>query len=149
MQRGFTLLETLLTLAIITIGIAIATAWTMGTLDRGEHLSTVESMVSIMRSQQIAARADKNNSKHGIALFSDSYIVFEGDSLATASSSQNFSLHSDQQIDSIALNGSGTEVIFEKHSGETNTNGSFNITQTSISESYTITISPLGLVDWQ
>jgi len=151
MKPGFTLFEILITVVIMTIGIGLATAWTIRTLERSELLSSTESVVSILRQQQVAARINRNNSRHGLALSSDSYTMFEGDALGSAApeSIQTFGMSPGLTLQNISLGGSGSEVVFERHDGSTANSGTFELVHPSSGESYTILVSELGLIDWQ
>lgn len=149
-MRGFTLPEVIITVTILAVTITTVMAWTLASLDRAELQTTAESIVGVTRSTQALAMSSRNNAAHGILLENDRYTTFIGDTYASSivSSRQSFILPSGFQLSNITLNGGGDELVFQKASGETATSGSFDLTHDQITDNFTITITPLGLIDW-
>lgn len=148
---GFTLLEVVLTVGLILLSVSLVTAWTVRTLDRTELQTTTESLVGLLRELQIAARQRYGDTHYGLRLESEQYIRFQGDSFDTSppESRLAFTLPSSLQIGNQALNGGVTDVLFLKGKGTTDTYGSFQMVHLASSDAFLISISPLGLIDWQ
>lgn len=149
--KGFTLIEVIMVVTLLASTIGLVTAWTLTSLKRAELQSTTEVIVGILRKQQTSAMSSKGNLDHGIRLESDQYTIFAGPDYATSSanSRQTFSMPNQLTISNITLAGGGSDLIFNKASGETAQDGTLSITHTSLSESMTISVNTLGLIDWQ
>ena len=149
--RAFTFLEVILTVTIMAILITTVTAWTVDTLQRTELQTSTEALVAEIRSLQTAAQKNYRNNNHGILLESDQFTTYTGIDYDASEieDRQVTNLANTLEISTITLNGGGSEVVFMKGSGETNTSGSFQIVKSNSGDSTTISISEIGLIDWQ
>ena len=149
--KGFTLIEIVMVVTLLGLSIGLVMSWTMSSLDRAELQSSTESVISIIRKQQTAAMNSRNNLPHGIRFESNQFTSFEGVDYASSSpiTRQVFSLPSNIHITDISLVSGLNDMTFHKASGETGESGSLTITHDKTSETFTITVNPHGLSDWQ
>jgi len=102
-----------------------------------------DGILSILRSAQNQATFGKNNSDFGIKILSSSYILFEGSSYASRTTSKDASFNI-----STGVTTTGTdEIVFTNFTGIPNATGS--ITITSGNETKIIDINAQGHVQYQ
>jgi Tfp pilus assembly protein FimT len=142
--KAFTLLE-----VIVIIGAFLAL--TLIFLPIGiEQLQTnkidivVKDIKSLIYNQSQKAFAFKESKSYGMAFFTDHYIVFSGDTLATADSQSRIDLSREISITNISFNDAGNELRFEKGGFRPHTYGSFQITTGDAT--YKLTINSEGLL---
>lgn len=142
---GFTLLEIVIVIALISFISMIAVPFGVREIQRANASSTAIDLSSIIFLTQQNAYAGLNNTSHGVAFYNNRYILFEGDSLASASNQETVFFQNDAQIDLITLSGGGNELIFSKGSIRPQKTGTIRITEES--SSYQISINTEGFVD--
>lgn len=122
-QKAFTLLEILLTMALISVLFALSMP-IMQTFQFRNEVQTATSIVAqSLRSAQLLARAGKNDSAWGVRLGSGLVTVFRGTSYASRDNSFDLKY---QVSNKIAFSGI-TETYFNKLTGTPNTSGSITI----------------------
>lgn len=148
--RAFTLIEILVTVGILAISITAVSSWTISMLSRSEFQTTAETVVSMLRKLEIAAQSGISGTPHGIKLESHHVHSFEGLRFDDSNplTRTDLRLASPLVVQNILLRGGGSEVIFAFATGETVQDGFFQVANSETNESATITISPLGLIDW-
>lgn len=148
-QKGFTLLEILITLAIVVILSAIIIVPFSNF--RASKLLEVTSneVVSLL----VQARADtissKNASQYGVHFEASRVVLFAGDTFVDGNPG-NFELSIDPvlQISNITLAGSGSDVIFERITGSTAQPGTVMLgVVADASQFKIITIDPAGVAE--
>jgi prepilin-type N-terminal cleavage/methylation domain-containing protein len=147
-SAGFTLLETLIALVIFSALLLIAVShWSL--LTKSQALSKDRlGAISMFEQARAMAVASKSNSGYGVNISSTTVTIFKG-SVYNPSDSDNmfYNLNSLVQVYSISLAGGGSNVLFERLSGNTSQSG--NIRISSISDptsSTTVTIFTSGVV---
>ena len=78
-------------------------------------------------SMQQSAYSRKNNKSYGVAFFTNKYTIFAGTSLSTAEFSRE-TVFSGVRLQTIALNNSATEIVFDAGSFKPNVSGYLNLT---------------------
>lgn len=147
--KAFTLIEVLLTIVIISLSMGLVISWTGSILNSASLQTTAEELVSVLRNQQSSAANARENSSHGVEFAADRYTTFEGEN-ADSSPSTHFVKTMAQNLSlAYTLTGGGDEIIFKKGTGETDQYGSVTLTHSKVDDPITISISPLGLIDWQ
>lgn len=141
-QRGFTLVEMLLSVGIIAIltGLSVpvyATFAARNDLDLN-HQSTAQAL----RRAQTYARAVEGDSQWGVSIQSNQTVLFKGASYATR----------DAGFDETTSFGPGVtsttgEIVFAKLSGAPSTTGGVTLTQTSTNDTRTVNLNAKGMVE--
>ena len=145
-QKGFTLIELLVVLAIIAVLITIALA-NFGTFGRQVDLdTTTQRVLSTLRLARNQTLASEGESQYGVHFEQAKYVLFKGDDYATSTDKKEYLLTS-TEIYQINLTGGGSDVVFERVRGNTNSSG--NIKVRLISEqtrSQTVLVNASGQV---
>ena len=147
-KKGVTAVELLVVLIVLSIVFSIALKPFSKFKDNQSLNSNVVQIVSLLNDARSATVSSKESSQYGVHFESGRAVYFKGNSFSEPSSyNREIILDSSLQISTISLNGSGSDVVFEQLTGETNNYGSvvfeakssttskktINITQTGIS----------------
>ena len=148
-RKAFTLIEIMIVVGLMAILFMMPILYTQASQVRFDFNTQVMTLVSYLRLAHSDAVSGRDNKKHGIHLASDSYTVFSGDTF-NPSDGGNFIIELPPTIEirNIALNGSGSDILFGGPNGETVTYGSFELYSEQISKSLTITISQIGTINY-
>jgi prepilin-type N-terminal cleavage/methylation domain-containing protein len=154
-QRGFTLVELLVVMAILIIVFAGSTYYFDGVFRKVslsqsliKNASTVKTTLEEARSYTVSA---KSGSVYGVHFDSNQIVLYKGSiySVGAAGNSVRV-LDNSVTISSINLNGGGSDVLFQKISGETDKYGSVTLRLvTDTSKTKVITIGKAGLISSQ
>lgn len=147
---GFTVIEIMLVIIVFSILLGLATLYSQTSQLRNDVNSQAQMLASYMRLAQSNAGSGKNNEGSGIHFEANAYTLFNGNSYSNGNA-ENFiiELPSTIQIENIALNGNGNDLIFQPPNGETTTYGTINLTAPQIQKTLTITIYSLGNVSYK
>jgi len=148
MKKGFTLLELLITIAILSI-ISALTLWHWSGYKGREALSKDKmGIMAFMEEARSLSVASKNNSEFGVHIASSTITLFEGSSYsAGAPENINYSMNSAVEIYSINLSNGGEDIVFNRLSGENSDFGNIILRLYNDSNaSTTITILKSGVV---
>jgi type II secretory pathway pseudopilin PulG len=135
-QVGFSIIETLLVLAILAMIILISFASFPGfnsrqALDKDTYL--VKATIEQARSLTLAG---KNDSAYGVHFSSSSATVFPAPTYSAGNSANEVSnLMSKVQISAITLTGGGSDIIFERLTGNTTQDGTIKLSLRSDAQS--------------
>jgi prepilin-type N-terminal cleavage/methylation domain-containing protein len=142
-QRGFTLIEMLLSVSIIAMLVGLSVPVYASFVGRNDLDVTRQGIVESLRRAQVYARAVEGDSTWGVAIVSGKAVVFKGASYAARDTAfdENIIINS-----TITPSGLG-EVVFAKLSGAPSTSGTATLTQTTNNESRTVTINAKGMVE--
>lgn len=149
MRRGFTLIEILLVLVILSI-IGGLTFTYFSRLNASKALESSASLVaSVLDQARSLTLNSKNASVYGVHLAEDSVTLFTGAVYDSGSLSNVVSnTHHLVGIRAITLAGGGDEVVFSRLSGETANSGSLEVFLESDPDNYrVINIASSGIVD--
>ncbi len=119
MSRGYTIIELLIVMGLFAVFFSFASLNLLSVRSRTSLGTTVDVLVSDLRTQQIKSMAGDTggvglNVNYGIYLSSNSYILFKG--TYTSGDPANFTVNLDEATLSTTF--SGTQIIFNKGSGE-------------------------------
>ncbi len=147
--KGFTIIELVLVLTILGATFGFSVFAYQNSQVRADVNAEVSGLVAQLRLAQSNAASGQNNTSHGIHFETDSYTAFSGISYNPADTN-NFivPLPSQVTIANISLNGNGSEVIFTTPDGTTTTYGTLDMTSTAIGKTVTITINPIGTINY-
>ena len=143
-QSGFTLLELLLSVAIIGVLAGISMPLYMTFNQRNALNSSAEDVVAALRRAQTYARGVEEDSQWGVKIASGTATLFKGSSYASRE------ISFDEPINipaNITVSGALTEVIFSKLVGAPATTGSVTLTSNT-NETRTVTLNAKGMVSY-
>ncbi len=146
-QSGFTAIEILV---VVIIGVLIATTF-IGSLSNFLTAqvvrNTTEDVLGLIQEARTKTIASENSSQYGIHFQSDKAVLFVG-STYTAGASTNKEIVFDTRVyaSSISLQGGGSDLLFNRLTGDTGTYGTIVIRLVSSTTGQkTITISQTGV----
>lgn len=148
-SSGFTLLETLMVLAVAAIIITIV-ALSFGGLNASQALDkSVRNVISVLDEARNKTLSSSDDSRYGVRLESGQVILFRGSSYVSTDPDNEVSkLHSLVGIRNVSLSGGGTSVVFDRLTGATSQSGTFEIYLREASTTYrTISIARTGVVE--
>ena len=140
-KRAFTLVELLLSMAIIAIVGAASFSVGGSFLVRNHLRNKTQELVASLYSAQINAQEGKNDSQWGVYVSSQEIILFSGDSYLSRNTAFDESFHVPGSITS-----SGGEVLFSQFWGEPSGTLSFTLTSNA-GDTKTISINQLGSIN--
>mgnify|MGYP001584073110 CR=1 FL=1 len=148
-EKGFTVMELMLVITLVSISIGLAISYYSGSQIRADINSQTANIVHYLRLAQSSAVAGLGNSDYGLHFEDSSYTTFKGSSYNPVSET-NFQIQipPTMTINNILLNGGGGDVIFTRPNGETNTFGTLTLSSAEINKSFTITITPTGTINY-
>ena len=143
MDRGFTLVEVLLSVAILTLLMGISLPVYETFVRRNDLDISTQNIVSSLRRASTNARAVNGDSTWGVRIQSSGLTLYKGTSYVTrdATYDETTSIPS-----TIALSGI-SEVTFAKLSGAPTTTGAITLTSTT-NDTRTMTVNAKGTVDY-
>ena len=137
MQKGFTLVEILITLAILTFVVSLATVVDLNSFKTDTAQSERDKIVSILEKARSRAMANFYDSSHGVCYDSGNYIIFKGET-CDPSSIETIPASTDITINF-------PTVVFTRLTGDTT---SANISLTNDNKSLNIEINNEGTINW-
>ena len=150
-RRGFTLVELLVSIAILAL-LATLTYETFQKTNLSKALDTdALNVLSTLREARSLTLASKNASPWGVHLASSSVTLFQGTTYnAGGATNVVTNLSSQVNVSSITLSGGGSDVVFQRLSGEATESGNTTLSLlASSSVKRTITIYKTGVVEMQ
>lgn len=127
-HRGISLLEILVAISIITLMSALVYVpfndfRAQKTLD-----ASVEKILAAFSQAHLDTISSKNNYQYGVHIAAGEVVYFVGPTYATGTATNLvFTLHPAIEIFDISLNGGGSDVLYQRLSGATNQNGTFQL----------------------
>lgn len=144
--KAFSLIEITVVVGIFFFIAILALPMAINQIETTKASTAMKELKSAIFLVEQNAFTEKNNSGYGIGFLTNSYIVFQGDSLATATAQDTYKYSNDVRISNVNF-GSGNEVDFVKGSFRPAVSGSVDIA--SGSQSYRINISSEGLLTYE
>lgn len=146
-ERGAMLIQLLVTIVIIgvlttIVSVSLSSARTSQALQ-----NSVEEVISALSEARSRTLAGENDSQYGVHLESSRVVIFVGPSYSAGiSTNKVVDLDSAIVLASIALNGGGSEVLFDQLTGDTNQYGTLIVKRSTTTEGQkTVTITKTGL----
>jgi len=147
-QRGISLLEVLITVAVIGILTAVI-AYSFISFKNTQLLSVArDQVVSIVIKAKSETLASKNSMSYGVHFENIKVVLFTGPTYsATAVDNQVYVFDSKVSMSSIVLTGGGNEILFDRLTGFVTQNGNVIVSLISdTSKQKSITISKTGII---
>ncbi|MBA3733347.1 prepilin-type N-terminal cleavage/methylation domain-containing protein [Patescibacteria group bacterium] len=150
LKKGFSIIELLMSLAIIGLLTTIILT-SFVSFRKNQSLSKdTETIVETLRQARNQTLSSKNSSNYGVHIESSKIVLFTGSTyVVNTASNQEFILNSTDNILSITLAGGGSEVVFNRLTGETSQNGTVVVSSAGISKTKTVTIYKTGVIESQ
>ena len=148
-QKGFTLLEILMAIAIATIVITIV-VFSFSKLNSSQALErTGDLIASVLDEARSLTLSGSEDSQYGVHFEDDQIVLFKGTSYSSGSEDNVVTdLNDFVEIGDIELSGGGDDIIFKRLTGYTDEAGTIEVFVTATPENnLTITISETGLSD--
>lgn len=142
-QQGFTLIEMLLSVSIITLLVGISVPVYATFIGRNDLEVTRQGIVESLRRAQTYARAVEGDSTWGVAVVSGKAVLFKGASYAARDTAFDENITINSSITTSGL----SEVVFTKLSGAPSATGTATFTQATTNDSRTVTINAKGMVE--
>jgi len=150
LDKGFSLTELLVVLGIIALIMGISLTTFINYRKQQAFTKDSESVVEILSQARDQTLSSKNASQYGVHFASTKITLFTGSTyFAGDSSNIDFPLTSTDIILSISLTGGGSDVVFNRLTGETSQNGTIVVDVPSLSLTKTVTIYKTGLIESQ
>ncbi len=140
-RSGFTLVEILLSIAVIGVMLSIATPFTLSQVTSYNLEATRDTLVSFLNQSRTRAMANHNNADKGVYITPTSITAYSGPSYATRD--QSFDVVS--QVPSSLTMVGATEIHFTRLTGVTSPTSV--IVQTPL-KNYSVFVNAEGSVDW-
>ena len=148
-NKAFTFIELAIVITLLVASLALVGLYSQVSQVRADVNTQAASFVAYARLASSDEEAGRSALNHGIHLEPDSYILFEGASyVPEASENFTISLPATISIQNIALNGAGSDIIFNAPNGGTNTYGSFDFHSEQINKTVSITIDENGKISY-
>ncbi len=149
-NSGFTLIELIVVLIIIfVLSLIILTTFTNFRKNQALEKDT-ELVVQVLRQARNQTLSSKNSTVYGVHFTAPQVTLFTGGVYSSGDiNNQNYTLSSTDTILTISLTGGGSNVVFQRLSGETTQNGTVVVSSPGISKTKTVTIYRTGLVESQ
>lgn len=138
---GFTMLEVLLSVAVIALIAGIGTPVYQSLQNRNNLDITATSVVQSLRRAQILSQAADGDTSWGVHATSGNITLFRGTSFASREAAYDEVFDMSPTITPSGL----TEVVFSKFSGESQMTGTMTLTSAA-NETRTITINEKGTI---
>jgi len=144
---GFTLLEIVVSIAILILIASAASVSFSNSRNVRELTTASQNVLSILRTAQSKTLAGEENSQWGVHIEQTQVVLFRGPTYAGAGFSEAYPLPSTIEIANISLAGSGSDVIFKRIEGTTDETGIFELrVKSDTTKIFSITVESSGKI---
>lgn len=144
-REGFTLIEILIAIAIITILAGMGLWISMDVYRNYSYRSEKETFISAIQKARLESMVNLNESAHGIRVESDKYIIFRGSSYS-ASSSFNRTIVPSGPVTITGNPSLPQDIVFDQLSGTTSSSGTLTVSDSV--RTAVISINNEGQISW-
>lgn len=148
-ERGFTVLEIVFAIAIMTIVVTIV-ALTFNKINNNQALDhAVESVVSVLNEARSLTLSAKSGMQYGVNIQGSQVVRFAGSSYFSGDANNVvFPINNRVGIRNISLTGGGSSIVFTRLTGATSQTGTFEIYLTEATTTYeTIAVTATGVIE--
>ena len=147
-KKGFTLIEIAIVLLITTILIAVVVNSFSKFRNEQALKSETEEIISSLQSARDRTLSSENSYQYGVHFTSSSITIFRGASYSSSDSNNIVkNVITGTTISTISITGGGANIIFDRLTASTNTDGTIVVQATDdTTRSRTITISKTGII---
>lgn len=144
-NKGITLLETLFALGIVFMLFAFGIKPFEAVRDRQILNNATEDVETLLQEARSNTLASVNASNYGVHFETDSATYFVGSYYSESDPDNKQIIFTDVSITSVSLVGNGSSVVFNRITGDTNTNGTITLSLLNDpTKTKVITIFPIG-----
>lgn len=144
-QRGFSLIEMLLSVTIISMLVGLSLPIYQSYQTRNDLVVTTEGIASMLRRAQTYAQGMNGNSQWGVHVQSGSAVLFKGTSYAAPRDTafdESLSIPTTFTISGLS------DIVFSKLYALPSATGSITLTNSTNNETRTVTINGKGMVSY-
>ncbi len=143
--RGFTMVELLVSMAVITIIVGFTVAGFQNHARYQQYDQDVALVRTTIADVKADARVSEGGTSHGVRVFSNQLVLFVGSSY-TVGDPNNRTVPLSHVTLVPTLTGGATEVVFSQLTGLPSATGTITVTGVSYSGSQTIEITDAGVI---
>jgi|SRR3989344_1993447 len=153
-QKGFTIAEILISVAVVSILFGIVTINLLRTQSSTSSQTNIEKLVSDIKTQQTkamtgATEGGSTSGNYGIYFLADQYVLFRGSSY-NPSDSSNFAVNLPEDIEIQSTTLPGNTLIFSQLNGEmigfSESANTITIRSLTSNEQKTVTLNRYGII---
>lgn len=124
-NKGFTMIEIMIVVGLLMIFGSLALVSFQVSRNTRDLTAATQNVLSVLRLAQARTLSGENDSVWGVHLEQNQIVLFRGPTFAGAPFVEPYDLSSSIELVTIALNGGGSDVIFNRITGTTDQNGTF------------------------
>lgn len=149
MNKGFSLIEILIAIAIIVTLVILVLVSFSGLSANKTLIGSAEETVSLIKEARSKTFSSKESSQYGIHFETSRIVLFKGDTFSEPNPDNiEVTINSLVEISDISLNDGGNDLVFQRLTGKTNEFGSITFRlKNDISKTKIITINSSGIID--
>lgn len=140
-MKGFTLFEIIIVVSIIVIIIAVSLPVSLSFLKQQNVGTATSNVISTLRQAHTQSMFQKNDSSFGIKFLEGSYVLFQGSSYSTRTTSEDIVVPIPSNVTISGID----EIVFTKRTGLPSTTGTLLVMSGTISRS--IYINQQGIIE--
>lgn len=144
-MKAASLLEMIIVMAIFSMMVVLTFPFSLRLINQSRADAEAKTLAYMLFRQQQDAYAGLNNKSYGVALYSNRFVIFTGNSLSTAESQDTYFFNSPITLSEITLS-SGNEIVFAPNSFRPQANGYLSITDSR--KTYRIDVNSEGLISY-
>ncbi len=149
-KQGFNAIELLVVLSIIALIVVIVLNIFIHVRKNQALVKDTEIIVEVLNEARSLTLSSKDSTNYGVHIASDKVTFFTGGTYSAGNSTNVvYPLNTTDTILTISLSGGGSDVIFNRLTGETSQNGTVVVSSPGISQSKTVTIYKTGVIESQ
>ena len=146
-SAGFTLLEIVVSIAILILIASAASVSFSNSRNIRELTTASQNVLSILRTAQSKTLAGEEASPWGVHIEQTQVVLFRGVSYAGAGFTEAYPLPATIEIANISLAGSGSDIIFKRIEGTTDETGTFELrVKSDTTKTFSVTVEGSGKV---
>ena len=146
-NKGFTLMELIMVIVIFSIILSVSFYFFSGFGKKEALEKDVAGLTAFMRNARLLSVASKDASVFGVHLENSKAVLFEGNIYVAGGANEKILIFSPKvYLYSYSLNNGGSDIIFDRLTGNTLNYGTVTLSLKDNSASSTITILKTGVI---
>ncbi len=146
--KGFTFIEVAISISVLFL---VASVVLIPLLNYRKSLALqtdTDTITAVLREARNQTLSSKNSTVYGAHITSTKITLFTGASYSSSNvTNKDYALSSTDTIVTINLLGGGSDVVFDRLTGETSQSGTVVVSSPGISRTKTVTIYKTGLIE--
>lgn len=148
-RKAFTLIEIVVSIAILLIIVTITTASFLS-LNNNEILEKERlNLKTLLEEARMLTLSSKSDSEWGVHIEENKYVLFRGTTYTEgATQNREIPIHNRVEVSSVALNGGGINILFDRLTGGTIHYGSVVLSlESDLSDQKIVSVSATGIIE--